>query len=63
MKFLRNKTSKLLSNSNSHLLKADKALQCPEAKSVAGGLAPPFQGENAFYHVRAFVEDILLVCA
>merc|ERR1712156_49637 len=42
-------------------LKADKALQCPEAKSVAGGLAPPFQGENAFYHVRTFVEDILLV--
>ena len=37
------------------------AVQCPEAKSIAGGLAPPFAGENAYQHISTFVEDILLV--
>ena len=35
--------------------------KCPEAHSLAAGLAPPFAGANAFKHVKAFVEDILLV--
>merc|ERR1712004_61085 len=42
-------------------LKAGKAMACPEAKSIAGGLAPPFAGENAYLHVAKYVEDILLV--
>ena len=45
----------------SSIFQAQKAVQCPEAKSVAAGLAPPFAGENAFNHIRAYVEDILLV--
>ena len=40
---------------------AGKAMACPEAKSIAGGLAPPFAGENAYLHVAKYVEDILLV--
>ena len=36
-------------------------MECPEAKSIAGGLAPPFAGENAFLHVAEYVEDIILV--
>ncbi len=36
-------------------------MQCPQAKSIAGGLAPPFAGPNAFQHIKAFVEDIFLV--
>lgn len=36
-------------------------MACPEAKSIAGGLAPPFAGENAYLHVAKYVEDILLV--
>ena len=36
-------------------------MSCPEAKSIAGGLAPPFAGKNAFLHVKEFVEDIILV--
>jgi len=42
-------------------LQAKTAVQCPEAKSIAGGLAPPFAGENAYQHISTFVEDILLV--
>ena len=34
---------------------------CPEAASIASGLAPPFAGENAYRHVKEFVESILLV--
>ena len=40
---------------------AGKAMACPEAKSIAGGLAPPFAGENAYRHVAKYVEDIILV--
>ena len=36
-------------------------MTCPEAKSIAGGLAPPFAGENAYRHVKEYVEDIILV--
>ena len=36
-------------------------MKCPEAKSIAGGLAPPFAGEFAFLHVKEYVEDIVLV--
>ena len=31
------------------------------AKSIAGGLAPPFVGDNTFKIVREYVEDIVLV--
>ena len=40
---------------------AGEAMACPEAKSIAGGLAPPFAGENAYRHVAKYVEDIILV--
>lgn len=36
-------------------------MPCPEAKSIAGGLAPPFAGENSFLHVKEYVDDIILV--
>merc|ERR1712029_329913 len=42
-------------------MKAGKAMACPEAKSIAGGLAPPFAGENAYRHVAKYVGDIILV--
>ena len=43
------------------LFQAGEAVKCPEAHSIAAGLAPPFAGPNAFRHVKEFVEDILLV--
>ena len=39
-------------NSMGASLREGKAVKMPGAKSLAGGLAPPFAGENAFRHVR-----------
>ena len=36
-------------------------MKCPEAHSIASGLAPPFAGENAYNHVQKFVRGILLI--
>jgi hypothetical protein len=44
-------------NSNlSFFTQAGKAVKCPEAKSIASGLAPPFAGENAFRHIKEYVQ-------
>ena len=37
------------------------AVHCPEANSIASGLAPPFAGTNAFQHIRKFVQGIILI--
>ena len=42
-------------------MKAGHAVKCPEARSIASGLAPPFAGENAFNHVKNFVQGIILI--
>ena len=36
-------------------------MKCPEAHSIASGLAPPFAGENAYNHVQKFVRGIILI--
>ena len=36
-------------------------MKCPEARSLASGLAPPFAGENAYNHVQKFVRGIILI--
>jgi len=38
-----------------------KPASMPEAKSIAAGLAPPFAGANAFQHVSAYVDRVVLV--
>jgi len=38
-----------------------KPASMPEAKSIAAGLAPPFAGSNAFQHVSAYADDVVLV--
>ena len=35
-------------------LRDDGPVSLPNARSIASGLAPPFAGQNAFNHVRAF---------
>lgn len=42
-------------------MRAGTPAKCPEARSVASGLAPPFAGSNAFLHVHKYVQDIILV--
>ena len=51
----------LIKNYGVFLKKEGYAVQCPESKSIASGLAPPFAGENAYRHIKEFVESILLV--
>ena len=36
-------------------------MKCPEAHSIASGLAPPFAGENTYNHVQKFVRGIILI--
>jgi threonine dehydratase len=36
-------------------------VQCPESRSIASGLSPPFAGENAFNHIKKFVRAIILI--
>merc|ERR1711971_379560 len=38
-----------------------KPASMPEAKSIAAGLAPPFAGSNAFQHVSAYADGVVLV--
>jgi len=42
-------------------LEEGQAVKMPTAKSVAAGLAPPFAGENAFKHVKQFVDEVVTV--
>ena len=36
-------------------------MQCPGARSIASGLAPPFAGKNAFNHIQKYTRGIILV--
>ena len=42
-------------------LQEGHAVKNGAAKSIAGGLAPPFVGEKTYAHVKKFVDDVVLV--
>ena len=42
-------------------LKEGRAVEEPEAKSIAGGLSPPYAGSNTYQLVKEFVEEVVLV--
>lgn len=42
-------------------LREGRAVEKLDAKSIAGGLAPPFAGRNTYQLVREYVEEVVLV--
>lgn len=42
-------------------LKEGRAVEKPDAKSIAGGLSPPYAGSNTYQIVNEFVEEVVLV--